>query len=559
MPTSVIEYNAFEFPYTQLSVSEETVYAEDNITQIGTQYEFSVSGWLTANDHAEMQANIWEMRCKLRERGKSLRIGWGPDNDPGATAFWTFDGGTDTNDYGPHPGQLTIDRFSGGLAAAYQWSIRTFAKECFSEACVLTGAPSSTPILSVTRSWQHSVDASGLCVRTCSGVLRIKGSLTTGRTADDYRDRCVPSLPTNYRRVSQNFSVSPNGLELQFSVTDQEMVYTLPQPITDGEASFMVRITDMGLMAQMQLSGYFEAPPDTPKATIIAKIGNLAAAYFPLSTPGLVFESRELRSEIYGRNRVDFSIAATAAAGSAVSSTPNFTIGLNELMQSPPESNGNALPVGGYGLSTTAIRAPVPTLDYDACTGSNPTTPTTPTGSSETPVSSGGSPYPTQSPGTASNSDVSVEHQAAPWVAYHERISYEFDNGIVYFTPKETGVPPMRQQARIPTVKVIQAGYAVKFGKALDDRPKAPTPMYTDTPGFTVLNASVDGSNPEPVGDGSWNRFTIHWRYIMQVDRAFTEGPVEMEPKFPADPRRESLKNGGGSIVITEKLMVIPS
>ena len=53
-----------------------------------------------------------------------------------------------------------------------------------------------------------------------------------------------------------------------------------------------------------------------------------------------------------------------------------------------------------------------------------------------------------------------------------------------------------------------------------------------------LMRAYVQPDVPEPVGDGSWNKYTVHWRFIMRVNSALGDAKlVSIEPTWPKDPR----------------------
>jgi hypothetical protein len=138
MPTQTITYNGYEFTYNRLALEEETVYADDDFTQVGTRYTFYVSGHVVADTVSDMREKITCMRARLHIPRKNFKVQWNPDGGGGSETFWTFgdDGAraTDNDDWGPRPGTLKIDQFAGGRAAVYSWSVEVMAKECATRA-----------------------------------------------------------------------------------------------------------------------------------------------------------------------------------------------------------------------------------------------------------------------------------------------------------------------------------------------------------------------------------------------------------------------------------------
>lgn len=552
-----ITYNGFTFPYTKLDYTSTVIYAEDGQTHLGTQYFFNVSGVLAGEQSPDqtLATYICNMRSALQEPRKEFKVGWGTAMSPYTYIVFDFKD-TDDDDFGPKPGELRLFRFSGGQAATYSWSISIFTKECWGAGCDMDALTSV--VLAVMRRYEHTIDSDGLTTRTMSGKLILSGTaLQAGFSADFYRFIVAPPIPLNFHRDIQSYEQSEDGRELTFSITDSEVIYTLPNPISNGQANFTVRLADLGAMVYYTLNGWFSAPVSVPKSMIIQKIGDLVNAKFPVSAPGLIWESRELTEAVYSPNRIDFSISASSAGGTLNNGTLDLSIGLDYLTVSPPNSNGQSWPIypdGGDISQSSGLLAPVP-IAWDACSGNSLNQ--LGLGSRGTlAYSLSGTPTPPQGTYPSPN-QISQAHKDAPYVAYNETISYEIDNGIQCFYPKiaSTGGPggdlgaAIFQQVRNPVLHVIQAGYASRVGPDSKSAPIAAAPWLLDNGGTrqdsnaAITDCFVSAVCADPVGDGSNNRYTIHWRYVGTLANTLTVGSgkaslTEAEPNWPLDPRR---------------------
>lgn len=577
-----IEYNEFIFPFTILDVSASVVYADDHISVVGTQYVFSISGVLqslqnfsTTSNSSSLDFMMRAMREALAIPRKTFQVIWsttatqsGPGQGvPSGSQYipYSFTGasggafnataiGIDVN-WGPKPGELKFTKFSGGLAAMYTWSVSVMVKECFGSQCALMGL--NTAILSIVTKYQTTVDGDGLCTRNLSGKLLItSGSVAAGKSADSFRFQITPPIPTNYRRSNQNFEQSEDGRELTFSITDVEMIYTLPTPITDGQAVWSIELADLGAIVNYSLTGWFSAAASQNKSTILTVIANLVQAKFPISDPSLIFMGRTLSESIYDKNRIDFNVTAQGTAGNVAGSSgvSNFAVGLTSLTKSPPDTNGQSTviyPDGGDAQSPPGIFAPAP-VPWDACMPNNPL-------QSIGQATSGTVPNKITGPPTSAEGNTTAPNQMQPrWMAYKETISYEIDNRIAIFYPKQTGKAPYAQQTGNPRVNVIQAGYAVRAAATSAQGPVAPLPFGTQPGGksnFTVTNSFLQADVPDPIGDGSLNRYAIHWRFVSTKTTTPVNAFSEIESRYPVDQRR----GGTDPNAVAGELYAIPN
>jgi hypothetical protein len=316
---NTIQYGTYSFPFCSLHVAAATVYAEDKMTKEETSYTFSVSGYLTGTTETDFNNQLTAMKCQLNTPRKAFQVRWSPDGISWENLY-DYDPVNEDVAWGPQPGELTLEKFSGGKAALYRWTCSVRVAECYNNSCAPYNRP--TNVLSIVRRYRHSVDENGLTTRTVSGKLTVSSSsVANNAPADSYRLLVVPALPVNFKRTQQDLDQSADGRELTFSFTDVEALWTLPQPISKGQASWSVRVSDMGARIDYVLSGRFEAPATVSKATIVDRIALLAANRFPIASGGgLIFESRDLTEEVYA-NSVSFHLTAWGLAGSTRAAT----------------------------------------------------------------------------------------------------------------------------------------------------------------------------------------------------------------------------------------------
>ena len=569
MPECTYQYGSFVLPSPRIDIDAKPEFAEDGATQTGVRIRFQVAGTMHASSQADFETLLVNMRCQLNQPRLTFSAQWTPDDGSGTVTYFSY-GSSDDVEFGPKPGPLTIGKVSGGLAAIYSWSLECKVKECFSNTCTLS--PRTQPILCLTRSYEHQVDDNGFTRRTVSGKLEVTSTAVAANTpADSFRGTILDEipLPKGYQRTSQQFTQSPDGRVLSYSITDQEVMWTLPPSITSGRASFTVRSAPMEAMQEYRLSGRFAAPATVSKATIATAILNLAVQkILGNNSASLVIlpQSIELTEEVYG-NAIEFNITCTGT-GSAVADTNLCLPSLNTIGGKPYGTTQQAQFVGPYGgdgvTGSSGLVADEPII-YDACaptltagqyqapqsstltynqntpnsnSGSTPPPPNNPygTGSSDGPVGS-------QSQGDyiAANGG----HLASPYSDYHEEISYGIQNNAVAFLPKQAGSAPVIQVTATPSLLVYQAGYASRFVYQNDPKyvPVPPTPVLGAN--GTVISATVTPASCRPYGMSGWSIYTLRWNYVIRLKTALPTDLTSLGMIFPNDAR---LNNPGGSL-----------
>lgn len=528
--------------YAKLRVREEPLYAADGRTQEGTRFNLSFTGVIAESTQALFAERIRRIRNTLSRPRGTIVVRWS-ENNVDWNQTYGFEEGSDIN-HGPKPGPCEITDFSGGLAALYSWSIEVTVKDCFTTCTgtALAETPGTTEnILSLSRSYAHDVDANGMTTRRVSGKLVVtSGSVMAGRGGDWWRDRCMPSLPSNFNRESVSSQVSEDQRTLTFSCTDKERLWTLPKPVSSGEASYMVRQEGVGGLSTYAVSGRFTAPATVSKRTILLKIADLVISRIPEEF--VIWQSRTITESVY-ENTISFDISWTAA----VMETQGTSVAdYSKVGLRPPESDGAAQPIGAYGgdgEETSGVMADR-IQPYEACSGGNAYD-NSGADRSQSAGDAGGSWSVVPDPGsrdlaadnTGGSQELSAEvtpnHASAPYIAYHERLCWLIDNHIVSYPSKVKGKPPIVQQTANPTCILLQAGYATRWG-TLNLFPFATPPLYGPDEA-KVSTASREYRNPIPLGVPNQFEMSVSWAYRMELLTSPADEVVDFRP--PADPR----------------------
>jgi hypothetical protein len=567
VPQYIVNYNGYSLPYVRMTVEESPKYADDGFSLEGTQYNFIFTGFLLSNTTLGLATAINEARCALSQpRGFPFEIQW---SDDGVTynTFWNItpesQGDPQPGDFGdqawgPLPGRFQITQMSGGRSCVYTWEVQCFRHNCFGEMCTL-GTSDNNEILSFTIRQEHSIDVNGLTTRTIAGKIAVRSTLIYNPEqdkflpADSYRYLINPPIPLNFVRTRQTFAQSADGRELSFTFVDEERLFVLPTPATNGHVSFTVRYEELGMIVRFTLNGTLEAPRSIQKSALLTLALTMVINRFvPASGGQLIYDQREFSEDMYA-NSISFSISAYCVGGSTVNTTGPTNVysllpGVNTFGAYPPSnSSGNQWPTTPYGgdanLQSGIVAYTPPQFDNCISLAGNANAAANASGVYiGTQVGMGG-PSPSQTPVSSQNQGPSGAHLSAPWIGFHEEISYELDNGLVSFYPKMSGANPVFQQVRNPAVYVIQSGYARRYvanGADSDLLPTAQPPIWngsTTPQAGIVKSAFIQPATPDPVGDGSSDLYTCHWRYVIELNSAVLS-VSNMGINYPTDVRR---------------------
>lgn len=535
MSQQIVTYGLYSFRYPKVTVREQFVWDSDERTLIGTRYQISVTGWIVETEGQTISALMNNMRGELAKPWQRLQV---KDGASGEVLYdfspLAFGGVNAVDDWSPRPEDLTISEVTGMKAARYSWQVNIFKKDC-------PGLNTPSGILSVTKTFSYSIDVSGYATRQVAGTLTVRAQAAP---ADLYRSAVTPPLPNRFRRTQQQFSQSPDCRTLTYSIVDVEEYRTLPPLVSDGEATFGVKVADLGARVFYVLQGRFKAPPSVPKTQLFVYLTNLISAKFPVADPSFLFEEASVDEAVYG-NEIAFSITGSGVAAPVLgSTTPNYAAMFRNMTVPPPDSNGLAYLPSPYG-DLPGFPHVSPLLgDYDAC-GTLP--------SDETVVPESVMVGRQDSPAVSDEQNdgdpaggVSDQHRLTPFVAYHERANYHMDFKVVRMDVKDpdpqtpSGGPYLISTAG-PSMVLIQSGYFVVYAKNASEVPNPPEPMLKQG---RLLEFFVQPHSSEPVQDGTWRRYTVHWRYVIDAN-VYYHGTYDANAEFevPRDPR---MADGGG-------------
>jgi hypothetical protein len=130
---------------------------------------------------------------------------------------------------------------------------------------------------------------------TCRGKVRLRSDVRV--SADSLRSLVIPKIPEKYIRSDLSFTLSEDGLELDYAFDDVPQHVMPPAPATEARGRF-VALTSNGakLMGQMTLT--LKAPADVDRKSLIGVASKLA--YDRLMAAGVPLDKDNKPSQIFG-------------------------------------------------------------------------------------------------------------------------------------------------------------------------------------------------------------------------------------------------------------------
>lgn len=576
-----VTYGDVTFDYANIGCRASSVLGPDSRTIIELLFDFTITGTIAADTRAELENSIRKIENETAKPRKEFKVQFlahpTRTTTKAAQTLYYFvpansnkqaqSGMRKATDWGPIPDTIDITRIAGGVSARYSWRVRVAAKPCdldesgFPE--LLTGK-----VLGFSCGFHHIVDVNGMTTRTMRGSMVVSADAVPadGPAGRGAVVEALPGVPAGFRREVLDFNQGENPRTLLFVVVDREMVYTFPRPITNGRASFNITTEGFALYTA-SLSGFFEAAPNVSKKTIVEIVESLFRQKILDNAPAqrdIVWHA-SLTEDVYG-NRIDFEYRGmlVGAAPTSKDVQTRFTSAFKTFGgKLPPGSDGTAQPIDAFGQARHLSSSDP--FQADPCTeadfGMEAFDETTGTEISRTagqqtalrrddPMlggsgSAGTAPPASQELPGGDNNDVSKAHLAAPYTVYHEEIEWVVDNKVVEMSPQMLGAAPVHQHVELPSIRVIQSGYATRVAESaaaasgLIPRP-ALSCVEVDGEGapFSLMWARVTPIVPKPLGFGDANEYRGRWTYIMAARSLETGTGGGFLPFFPADPRR---------------------
>jgi hypothetical protein len=269
---SVVMYNGVTLPYAFHTSFKQEAIGDDmgNTDWFCTKYDIEVQAVVNSNywqllvpdlpdltnpdqppSFTEGPADIMNViryRLLQRRRAFSLKFN-GVEMVPQATAVSPpSSAGTVDVQNGPIPKSCVITALNNTTflitwhVIAHYWENDTYNAQS-----PLVTNNKGNPVLYNRWTEEVDLDENGFSTRTRSGKLVIRSDNQYRAEVDLFRNQmAVTGVPAGFRRVSSKYTVTPNGLALQYVVVDKEAFKMPPPPSYRAEGEYIESSTNKG-------------------------------------------------------------------------------------------------------------------------------------------------------------------------------------------------------------------------------------------------------------------------------------------------------------------------
>ncbi len=133
-----------------------------------------------------------------------------------------------------------------------------------------------SPVLSLRWTQTESFDENWYSHLHTSGRLIVRSDMN--QSADNFRPLATPGLLPDYRRISSEYTLSPDGLELQFDFKDQEFDRLPPFGFTKAQGEYTVGVEKPGFKRVGQVHLTLEGQKGTSRKALMVRAINMAYA-----------------------------------------------------------------------------------------------------------------------------------------------------------------------------------------------------------------------------------------------------------------------------------------
>lgn len=239
MPTVVVYNNIELHSVTTKRFEQEPVYDASHTDVIGSKFSMSFEGichaqkttddtalpWIGQSGYGNqgttqtaynlITQSLWQPRQVLKvSMGGQMLFVCNPCDS--ATQY-------DDIDNGPKPKSVTLTHITSNNTVGPTFHV-TFDIECMRTACPKGQIP---PILNNRWSVAEGFDDEYYSTRTITGEMRQSSSALN---ADCWRYLIVPTLENGFKRASLEWNIAPDGLKINYVVTDKQVETAAPWP-----------------------------------------------------------------------------------------------------------------------------------------------------------------------------------------------------------------------------------------------------------------------------------------------------------------------------------------
>lgn len=119
----------------------------------------------------------------------------------------------------------------------------------------------------------EALDQDFFCTKTYSGVIRLTQPIPIAQVYA--RLLAFPQLEPGFRRDSCDYSVSENGLEVAYRISDRQVAHAAPWPATRFEVRHTETLQQFGHLIQSACQVQLWAPPGVHKHLLLARVAQI--------------------------------------------------------------------------------------------------------------------------------------------------------------------------------------------------------------------------------------------------------------------------------------------
>lgn len=284
---SIITYNGITLPYPMYSdFHQEDVYDEDDTDRMYTKFVVTVQCYLSP-DFVQMLdvQNLGSspttgeimsaLRYRLLQHRKKLSV-----LHNGAELIPRVVGNRGDVDAknGPLPQHCNIiDLSEGSFLLSYQivahyWENTVVTNQVDPRTGQRVNNVQGNSSAAVYNRWTETVDIDQCMYskRTRTGKYIIRSDNRGGVTADELRDRlAVLGIPSGFVRENSKYTITPDGLGLEYSITDKEVYMMPPEPAFEATGRYTETTVTNGASRDGEMYVKLRGARETDRAKLI--------------------------------------------------------------------------------------------------------------------------------------------------------------------------------------------------------------------------------------------------------------------------------------------------